>query len=502
LRYDIILGPLQMTDVKHPAVVCERKIVAQLGSGTYANVYSVIEDKQEMALRVFKDVKRYNDYGITNLVELDITTRLRHPHLSVTRKMLSGCLTGLAMLSDRADTDLSKFVEDPTTLRLPTESYLDICHKIFSAILFLHRNGYLHLDLDPANILLKKVGDVYEPIVSDFDLSTRVDDTKTFTRLEGPIGSFVTSPVEIFKGTGMVSGASDVWSLGMIMVWVFGRQLIDKLELQNKPYQDNDEQFLNYIEKWFAAGGQIKHTLDTLLKIVPEVKTRDSIVDLITKMLNFDPKSRITLEQAIIHPVFGTRTYIDGKVDDVSKFTHTNCSGSIQRVFLNAWHIFHPILTYAPEKGCPTAALFLAVDLIYRSASLIKNQSGVNILAHNAACHYMGWKFYRQYMNAVPDANGFIKSDQVSMNVLCAMEILITLELKGRIYRPYIYDACTSDEQLISAMHYILPYSDVYLAFTPSMLCRAPSETPVIASPTRKGTSFLMNMLSSRVVTL
>ena len=190
------------------------RIVALLGSGGFADVYSA------------KDVGG-GDVAIKILHRLDEKSRVRFAHesriLSQIRHVNMLRLLDFGSHGDRPYivTELLRRCELPNGDRKVAAFLL----QIISAAAELHRRGYVHRDIKPSNILARGDG---TPVLIDFGLACPTSATEREKEalsvedgLKVAVGTAGYSAPEQFNGLG-VGPESDVHAIGMLIDRCFG----------------------------------------------------------------------------------------------------------------------------------------------------------------------------------------------------------------------------------------------------------------------------------------
>ena len=166
--------------------------------------------------------------------------------------------------------DLLGFVRKRTKLSEKIAKF--IFRQIIEALIYIHSKGIIHRDIKLDNILI----DLNNTIkICDFGVSKQV---KKGEVIFDQCGTPAYIAPEILRNEGFQGGAADIWSAGIVLyAMVQGRV----------PFFTKDVQELYMMIT--------KNPYSPLTKCTPELE------DLMKRMLEKDPKKRITGEQILSH---------------------------------------------------------------------------------------------------------------------------------------------------------------------------------------------------------
>ncbi len=198
-----------------PAVFGDYELLEEIGRGGMGVVYRALQRSLgrivaiKMLLR--RDLASSSDLARFRS-EAEAAARLDHPGIVPIFEV--GEHDGLPFYSMR-------FIEGTTLAKrltqgsLPPREAAALLAKVADAVQAAHSRGVLHRDLKPSNILIDSGG---EPLVSDFGLAKRLEDTDSVTHTGAILGTpCYMSPEQAAGSRGDVGPASDVWSLGAIL---------------------------------------------------------------------------------------------------------------------------------------------------------------------------------------------------------------------------------------------------------------------------------------------
>ena len=198
-----------------PAAFGDYELVAEIGRGGMGVVYRAVQKSlsRTVALKMLlrrdlaspADVARFRS-------EAEAAARLDHPGIVPIFEV--GEHDGLPYYSMRLieGTTLAKrLAQGP----LPPREAAALLAKVADAVQAAHDGGVLHRDLKPSNILIDTAG---EPLVSDFGLAKRLEDSDSVTHTGAILGTpCYMSPEQAAGSRGDIGPTSDVWSLGAIL---------------------------------------------------------------------------------------------------------------------------------------------------------------------------------------------------------------------------------------------------------------------------------------------
>lgn len=193
------------------------KVVALLGRGGFAEVYRG-EDADGCPVAV-KILQRLDEKSRARFeLETKILLQVRHPNFP---RMLS---FGSCGERPYVVMELLKPFEMPRGDR-PTARFLQTIVRATGA---LHRQGYVHRDIKPDNVLMRPNGD---PVLVDFGLAcplSQVARERNALSVEGPakvgVGTYGYSAPEQFSGQD-VGREADVHAIGMLIRKCFDGEL-------------------------------------------------------------------------------------------------------------------------------------------------------------------------------------------------------------------------------------------------------------------------------------
>ncbi|XP_072954809.1 cyclin-dependent kinase B1-1 [Typha angustifolia] len=287
----------------------------KVGEGTYGKVYKA-QDKATGQLVALKKTRlEMDEEGIppTALREISLLQLLSQSIyvvrlLSVEHVEKNGKPV-LYLVFEYVDTDLKKFVDShrrgPNPRPLSPQVIQSFLYQLCKGVAHCHSHGVLHRDLKPQNLLVDKEKGILK--IADLGLG------RAFTI---PLKSYTHEIVtlwyrapEVLLGTTHYSTGVDMWSVGCIFAEMVRRQalfpgdselqqLLNIFRLLGTP---TEEQWpgVTSLRDWHEYP---QWKPQSLARAVPTLEPEG--IDLLSKMLQFDPANRISAKAAMEHPYF------------------------------------------------------------------------------------------------------------------------------------------------------------------------------------------------------
>ncbi|CAJ0629783.1 1441_t:CDS:2 [Entrophospora sp. SA101] len=267
----------------------------RIEEGAYGVVFRA-KDKatgEIVALKKLKLDKEKNGFPITSLREIHTLLLAKHPNIVNVREIVVGdTLTQIFIVMDFVEHDLKSLMEDMQSPFLQSE-VKTIMLQLLSAVAMLHDNWIIHRDLKTSNLLLNNRGQIK---VADFGLARKYGSPL------GPMTQLVVTlwyrAPELLLGTKKYSTAVDMWSVGCI----FG-ELVNKEPLLPGRRMPNEKIWPGFSKLPHAKNiTYVKQSNDSLRTRFPYLT--ENGIDLLSKLLTYDPVKRITADEALKHSYF------------------------------------------------------------------------------------------------------------------------------------------------------------------------------------------------------
>lgn len=360
------------------------QLIKVVGAGTYGEVVAASDVESGTTVAIKKVTNAFQDLPDTKRIlrELCLLRQLSHPNLiqlyDVPRPERLSYLEDIYLVTDLMETDLHRVIHSTQTLT--DEHVAHFMRQILRALAYLHSADVLHRDLKPSNILVTSTCEVK---ICDLGLARYVDYSKAKRMKEASDDKFVElteyvvtrwyrAPEILLDGC-RYDKPSDMWSAGCILGELLGRKPLfpgsSTTNQLNKIFNVLGTPDIAYISKIHKEAAQKwVHRQRRRSKIPFEElypNANQQALDLLEKLLVYDPTQRLTAAQALQHPylreafrsVMGDNTVNDemflydeaeqkedqfvGKIDDSNEYVAETKEAMQTAVFEQVCH-FHP----------------------------------------------------------------------------------------------------------------------------------------------------------------
>ncbi|KAF5747695.1 cyclin-dependent kinase B1-2 [Tripterygium wilfordii] len=295
----------------------------KVGEGTYGKVYKAKDKVSGQLVALKKTRLEMDEEGVppTALREVSLLQMLSQSlyvvrllsveHVDAASPDSSSDLkkSNLYLVFEYLDTDLKKFIDShrkgANPRPLPPSLIQSFLYQLCKGVAHCHSHGVLHRDLKPQNLLIDKEKGILK--IADLGLG------RAFTV---PLKSYTHEIVtlwyrasEVLLGSSHYSTAVDMWSVGCIFAEMVRRQalfpgdsefqqLLHIFRLLGTP---TEQQWpgVTALRDWHVYP---RWEPQNLARAVPSLGPHG--VDLLSKMLQYDPAERISAKVALDHPYF------------------------------------------------------------------------------------------------------------------------------------------------------------------------------------------------------
>eukprot|EP00817_Percolomonadidae_sp_ATCC50343_P003712 CAMPEP_0117426366 /NCGR_PEP_ID=MMETSP0758-20121206/6506_1 /TAXON_ID=63605 /ORGANISM="Percolomonas cosmopolitus, Strain AE-1 (ATCC 50343)" /LENGTH=422 /DNA_ID=CAMNT_0005211515 /DNA_START=141 /DNA_END=1406 /DNA_ORIENTATION=- len=317
-----------------------QNIIGQGANGTVCAAFDVREDT-EVAIKVIPNIFSERSFISQRRIlrEMQLMHRVDHENLLKAKHIVLPHSREHFDKISIAMECMEKSLEDRIQMdKICLKEQQYYMFQILAGMNYLHSAGILHRDLKPANILINTQD--HKVKIADFGLAIHQN---TAMQQENQSTYYVTrwyrSP-ELLLDITSFKPAIDMWSLGCIMAEMMLNQplfagedlkgqLREIMKITGMPTKTqlgtslSDEQRMNFLKLVYSESSKedqemidsVKHIGVSLLAKFREVKgvnlkdqrtnsILSNMIDLISKMLTWDPEIRISAEDALSHIYF------------------------------------------------------------------------------------------------------------------------------------------------------------------------------------------------------
>ncbi|KAJ2900857.1 MAPK protein hog1 [Coemansia aciculifera] len=290
-----------------------------VGMGAFGLVCSARDQLKTRSVAIKKIMRPFSASVLAKRTyrELKLLKDLRHENIISMSDVFVSPREDIYFVTELLGTDLYRLRQSRPLEKQFIQYFL---YQILRGLKFVHSAGVIHRDLKPSNIVINENCDLR---ICDFGLA-RIQDPQ----MTGYVSTRYYRAPEIMLTWQKYDVAVDIWSAGCILAEMFeGTPLF--------PGKDHVHQFSIITELLGTPPDDVIQTIgsENTLRFVQSLPRREPVsfktrfpdieplaVDLLEKMLVFDPRKRITATEALAHPYLETYHDEADEPEAASKF--------------------------------------------------------------------------------------------------------------------------------------------------------------------------------------
>jgi len=297
-----------------------------LGEGAYGVVCSAVDEETGKKVAIKKIGNAFDDLVDAKRIlrEVKLLRHFKHGNIISLVDLVPPepdvPFEDLYIVLDFMETDLHKIIYSKNKL---TDDHIQyFVYQILKGLKYIHTAGVIHRDLKPSNLLLN--GDCHLKIC-DLGLARGCEPDELLT--EYVVTRWYRAP-EVMCACQEYDNKIDVWSVGCIMGELLGR----------KPLFPGDDYIKQMNLIFNILGTPTGAALDFItneraLQWIQSLKKKAPIpfekmfpganatgLDLLNKMLSFNPNTRISVDEALNHPYLEQYHEAESELDCKNKF--------------------------------------------------------------------------------------------------------------------------------------------------------------------------------------
>lgn len=351
-------------------------LIGKIGEGTYGLVFLARVKPpspnrgKSIAIKKFKQSKDGDGISPTAIREIMLLREISHENVvKLVNVHINPADMSLYLAFDYAEHDLYEIIRyhrDKVNQPINQYTVKSLLWQLLNGLNYLHSNWIIHRDLKPSNILVMGEGEEQGVVkIADFGLARVYQAPLKALADNGVVVTIWYRAPELLLGAKHYTSAVDMWAVGCIFAELltlkplfqgaevkgtpnhFQLDQLDKIfKVLGHPTPDKWPMLVN-LPHWQHDSQHIQgHKYDNpgLYSVIP-LSPKTPAYDLLSKMLEYDPRKRLTAAQALEHEYFkmeplpGRNTFVPSRPEEkvvnypsrpVDSNTHFEGTASIQ----------------------------------------------------------------------------------------------------------------------------------------------------------------------------
>ncbi|OVA06933.1 Protein kinase domain [Macleaya cordata] len=317
-----------------PAWLQQYDLIGKIGEGTYGLVFLARTKSQPnrgkcIAIKKFKQSKDGDGVSPTAIREIMLLREISHENVvKLVNVHINPADMSLYLAFDYAEHDLYEIIRhhrEKVNQSINQYTVKSLLWQLLNGLNYLHSNWIIHRDLKPSNILVMGEGEEQGVVkIADFGLARIYQAPLKYLSENGVVVTIWYRAPELLLGAKHYTSAVDMWAVGCIFAELltlkplfqgvevkatpnpFQLDQLDKIfKVLGHPTQEKWPTLVN-LPHWQSDQQHIQgHKYDNPgLYSVVHLSQKSPAYDLLSKMLEYDPRKRITAAQALEHEYF------------------------------------------------------------------------------------------------------------------------------------------------------------------------------------------------------
>lgn len=283
------------------------QIIEKIGEGAYGKVYLAKDNKynRQVAIKKMKLSSVEEGVPISTLREISLLKELNHVNVIKLLDIIH-LENRIILVFEYCQSDLQKVLQANNYKGIAPAKYKSYLYQLLKGIKYVHKLKILHRDLKTENLFITE-NNILK--IGDFGLARGYGLPMSVFRND--VVSLWYRSLDILLGNEAYTTSVDMWSVGCIFaemvngdVLFYGKSEDKQIEkivsILGTPDVKAIPMFENlpgYKERTFES-----YPKKSFKEICPSLD--DNGIDLLSKMLDYDPEKRIKADEALKHPFF------------------------------------------------------------------------------------------------------------------------------------------------------------------------------------------------------